>query len=109
LEKIVVSQEVSDYFEELILILYKDEYFGFVESATAYVDRIIDFIFHSIGTYPRNIAPEKLQKFGSYYLIFKANDHTSWYIFFDFDEIENIYLISAILNNHSPSIRFMNL
>lgn len=109
LEKIVISKEVSNYFEELIFKLHQQEYFGFLDSSIDYVDEIIDFIFSSIAHYPKKNSPHKLKKYGRFYLVFKMNNTTSWYIFFDFDKKKNTYLIKAILNNHLEEIKFLNL
>lgn len=108
MEKIIISNEVSNQLEELILILHKEEYFGFMDSATDYVDSIIDFIFSSIETYPKKNSPKELNQIGKFYLVFKMNSATSWYIFFDFDQNKNIYLVKSILNNHSREIKYLN-
>ena len=107
--KIIVSQEVIEYFEALIHLLYEKEYFGFVESAIQYVDKIIDFIYSEISTFPKINSPEELRKFGDYYIFYSINQTTTWYIFFQIDEIEQIYLITAIFNNHKPEIQHLNL
>jgi len=35
---------VLDYLDDLVFILFKEEYFGFMQSSYDYVDKIIDFI-----------------------------------------------------------------
>lgn len=40
-------------------------------------------------------------------MLYKANNHTSWYIFFD--QSEHKYLIKFITNNHTDFIQNFNL
>jgi hypothetical protein len=42
---VVISDEALNYLDDLIEILYKKEYFGFIESAEMYVVDIYDFYF----------------------------------------------------------------
>jgi hypothetical protein len=42
--EVIILTDVEDEIFGLIEILYKNEYFGFVESAELYVLNIIDFI-----------------------------------------------------------------
>lgn len=109
LEKIIISKEVADYFEKLVFALFENEYFGFVETAIDYVDEIIDFIYTSITIYPPQKTPDKLKHFGKFYMVFLANSRTTWYIFYEFEETKNVYLVTGILNNHLPELQFLNL
>jgi hypothetical protein len=52
LEKIIFKETVLEYFDDLLLILFEDEYFGFPDSARNYVNKIVDFIFSSISSFP---------------------------------------------------------
>ena len=100
MEKVVIfSDDFHHSLEELVEILYDEDYFGFKIDCHLYVDKIYDIIESSID-YPisRN-SPESFQKCGKKYLRYKANNHTFWYIFFD--EKDNRFLINHILNNHS--------
>ena len=42
--KVFISPAVVDYLDTLVYQLYKKEYFGFIEDAETYVDKIYDFI-----------------------------------------------------------------
>jgi hypothetical protein len=42
--QIKISQELELKLQDLIFILWENEYFGFLESAEDYVNRIFDFI-----------------------------------------------------------------
>ena len=44
MEKIVILPALENKLFDLVFILHDKEYFGFAESAIAYVDNIIDFI-----------------------------------------------------------------
>lgn len=103
--KIFYKPIVEEYINELIFILYKQEYFGFLEDAIAYKDGIIDFIEHNINYFPAKFTPFVLRKLGRQYIFYKANQRTTWYIFFE--KKDNIYLITFITNNHSEIIKHL--
>jgi hypothetical protein len=44
-EKVIFEKEVLDYFDDLVFALFKEEYFGFPESAQNYVDKIVVLLF----------------------------------------------------------------
>jgi hypothetical protein len=96
MEEVIILQEVEDKIFNLIETLYKNEYFGFVESAELYVLNIIDFIY-SIPTLKRK--PTADSKLGHFYCTYKHNDKTSWYISFDMED--GLYNIKNVTNNHS--------
>lgn len=49
MEKIILLQQnVTNFLEDLILILFEKEYFGFEEDAQLYVKNIYDFIEHEL-------------------------------------------------------------
>lgn len=96
MEKIVILPELENKLFDLIFTLYNKEYFGFVESAIAYVDNILDFI----NTIPnRKHKKTKNSKYGPYYCSYKSNSTTTWFICFNFED--DVYLIKNITNNHS--------
>ncbi len=82
--RIVFLPETLDYFNELSTILYKKEYFGFEESALAYVDTLLDDIKKSLHTKLSRKAPPYFKKYGKdmQYAIFKKNNNTQWFVFF---------------------------
>lgn len=91
-----MQPELAYELNKLIQILYKDEYFGFIESAQEYVDSIIDFIY----TIPNSRKKKtKNNIYGNFYCTYKYNHKTSWYIFFDNED--NIFLATFITNNHT--------
>ena len=98
MEKVIFKDKVLDYFEELVFILFKEEYFSYSENAVLYVDKIVDFIFLEINSFPHKITPQKLQYLGSNYIFYKANTRTTWYIFFE--QQGGVFLITGIVNNH---------
>ena len=55
------QNNVLDYFDDLIFVLFENEYFGFVESAEEYVIKISNFINANIETFPSKIAPNRLK------------------------------------------------
>lgn len=99
MEKIVVfSDEFHQSIEDLIEILYDKKYFGFKINCYNYASKIYDFIDAYIDFPILKSSPIKFQKFGKFYLKYRANNSTTWYIFFD--QRENKYLVNHILNNH---------
>ncbi len=98
MEKIIFKNNVLEYFDELVFLLFKEEYFSYAENAQLYVDKIVDFIFMEIKSFPHKRTPQKIKYLGSNYVFYKANNRTTWFIFFE--KQHNKYLITSILNNH---------
>jgi hypothetical protein len=98
LEKIIFKYKVLDYLDDLVYMLFKEEYFSYSENAQLYVDKIVDFIILEINCFPHKKTPEKLQYLGSNYIFYKANARTTWYVFFE--KQDTVFLITRILNNH---------
>jgi hypothetical protein len=67
-EKVILQKEVLDYLEELVYVLFENEYFSFKESAFEYVSKIICFAKDFIPENPHKTTPLELQKFGTYYV-----------------------------------------
>ncbi|MES2240340.1 MAG: hypothetical protein V4497_08795 [Bacteroidota bacterium] len=103
--KIFYKAEVENYINELIYILYKENYFSYLENAIEYKDRIIDFIEQNIASFPSKTTPLALYHLGSKYIFYKSNQRTTWYIFFE--KKENQYLITFITNNHTEIAKFL--
>ncbi|MCU4174882.1 hypothetical protein [Carboxylicivirga sp. N1Y90] len=105
--RILFLPETLQYFNDLSTILYQKEYFGFEESALAYVDSLLDDIKESLHTKLTKKAPEYFNKYGKgmQYATFKKNKNTHWYVFFSIYEKEDelIYLVRYISNNHVDS------
>lgn len=102
--KIFYKIEVEIFLNNLIYILYKADYFSYVENAIEYKDNIIDFIDQNIQSFPHKLTPLPLFYLGSNYIFYKSNSRTTWYIFFEKEE--NQYLITYISNNHTEIAKF---
>ncbi|HKL90533.1 MAG TPA: hypothetical protein VJ880_05080 [Allomuricauda sp.] len=79
-QKIIVTDDVVAYLDELVKVLYEKEYFGFIDSAINYVVNVYGFI----ETIPREIhkkSPVALVKYGTYYSFFNTCSCTTWYSF----------------------------
>ncbi|WP_291101014.1 MULTISPECIES: hypothetical protein [unclassified Flavobacterium] len=96
--KIIFTSQVIDFLDELVRILYKKEYFGFIENAEEYVSKIYDAVPENIKLSIHKSTPENLKYLGSNYVFYKANNRTTWYIFFE--KRNNKFLITGIINNH---------
>ena len=99
--KVLMTKEVNDYLVELISTLYKEDYFGFEDSAVEYVLTLYDDIKLSLPHKLKKKAPAYFDKYGEelYYAIYKKNRNTQWYVFFQYEN--EVYLVRYIGNNHS--------
>lgn len=61
--KIIYTRDFIEYLDNLIQILCKKEYFGFIESADFYISKIYDFIEESIEKFPVKQAPHTITIF----------------------------------------------
>lgn len=89
---------VINYLDELVRILYKKEYFGYLETAEEYVSKIYDVIPDIIKLNIHKSIPESLHYLGSNYIFYKSNQRTTRYVFFE--KRKNDFLITGIINNH---------
>ena len=92
--------EVEIYLSELIELLYAKGYFSFPDQAINYVRKIREYIENEIYTAHKRKAPKHFSQYGKEmsFFIYKVNDYTSWYIFFQ--QEDDVYLIRYITNNH---------
>lgn len=102
---IVFQRNVLDYFDDLIFVLFQEQYFGFIESSEIYVDKIVDFIKNDLATFPSKKTPIQLQYLGSNYVFYQSNQRTTWYIFFEQSNYN--YLITNIINSHNEKIKWL--
>jgi hypothetical protein len=104
--KIIYKNDLAIFFNSLIYDLYAQEYFGFLESAIEYKEKIIQYIESNIGKALTREAPDKLKFLGSRYFFYKMNSYTTWYIFYE--QKESSYLITEIFNNHYYLAKYLN-
>ncbi|WP_281336869.1 hypothetical protein [Flavobacterium eburneipallidum] len=102
---ILYRPEVESYLNELIFVLFKENYFSYLENSILYKDKIIDFIENDIATFPSKKTPSALKNFGSKYIFYKSNQRTTWYVFFE--SKKNNYLITNIINSHSEESKWL--
>jgi hypothetical protein len=110
--KVIAIPEVYEYLENLVDILYVNDYFGFEDAAVNYVKELIDDMQATLPIRLHKPAPKYFDKYGKdlYYATFKKSNRTTWYAFFtkhrQDDEI--IYLVRYISNNHVTG-QFLNI
>jgi len=102
--KITYTSEVIAYLDDLVKILYKKEYFGFIKSAEEYVSQIYDSVPGNLKAKNYKISPKGLKNLGSKYIFYKANSRTIWYIFFE--NKDEKYIITGIINSHSEEVKY---
>ena len=97
--------KVVDYFLELADIFYEKGYFGFEENAIKYVRELFEDIRDYLPNKVKKIAPMYFDKYGKgmFYAVFKRNQNTSWYVFFNIYQtnVETVLLVRYISNNHT--------
>lgn len=95
--------EVREYFRELALILYKKEYFGFKEDAKKYARELFNAVEKDLPNKQKKKAPEYFSKYGNnlQYAVFKKNNITQWYVFFETYTEQKTYVVTYIGNNHT--------
>ncbi len=105
MEKIIFTDNVLQYFENLVFNLFEEEYFGFPESAKDYVDKIVTFVLSNISNFPSKETPKSIKYLGTNYIFYKTNSRTTWYIFFE--KRETNYLVTSIINNNSIEVGYL--
>lgn len=100
MEKVSIQYlpEIENFINDLNDLLFEKEYFSFYEYASTYVDNLTFFIERELHHFPHKKTPKKLKNFGSFYVFYKPNNRTTWYIFFE--KRGNRYLITHLTNNH---------
>jgi len=105
--KVLATNEVNEYWENLITILYEKGYFGSEMFAKRYVDELVYDIKTNLPYKTNKPAPKHFEKYGEElrYANFKKNKRTTWYVFFEtYEENEEItYLVCHIENNHTAA------
>ncbi len=105
MEKVIFTDIVLQYFDNLVFNLFEEEYFGFPESAKDYVDKIVTFVLLSISNFPSKETPKPIKYLGTNYIFYKTNSRTTWYIFFE--KRETNYLVTAVINNNSIEVGYL--
>lgn len=103
--KVLYKSQVEDYLFDLVVILFKDDYFSYLENADSYKNNIVDFVENNIQNFPSKKTPSNLETFGSNYIFYKSNARTTWYIFFE--QQDKNYLVTQILNNHCEEAKWL--
>jgi hypothetical protein len=102
---IIFKQSVIQYLDELVLVLYINEYFGYIENAELFVDKLTDYINENIITFPARKTPLKIKYLGSKYMFYKSNQRTTWYIFFE--QKDTNFVITNIINSNSKEVKWL--
>jgi len=103
--KILYKPEVEIFFFDLVLVLFKNDYFSYFENAENYKNKIIDFVERNLSTFPAKKTPLKLSNFGSHYIFYQSNTRTTWFIFFE--QKQSKYLVTNIINNHCEDAKWL--
>ncbi len=82
MEKVIINAHTINKLDELVIILYENEYFGFYEDAQNYVGLIIKFIYTIVKQRRRKTLNSQN---GIYYSQYSPNKNTTYYISFDME------------------------
>lgn len=103
--EVIFTPTVINFLDDLVRILYKKEYFGYIESAEEYVSKIYEAIPEIIKTTHHKQTPSSLKHLGSNYVFYNSNKRTTWYVFFE--KKNQKYLITGIINNHCEEAKLI--
>ena len=96
--------EMRDYLEELVIVLYQKEYFGWLDTSQKYVDDLFLDIKTNLPTRRHVPAPPYFDKYGKdmYYAAFRKSKRTIWFVFFSkYQQNDGVFfLVRYIANNH---------
>jgi hypothetical protein len=102
--KIIFLPDVQLYLQELVHILYYNNYFGTEESSSKYVRELWADILDNLSKLPKKEAPPSFNRFGMEmsYVTIRKNKRTSWYVFFIEYEVEGeiVFQVRHITNNY---------
>jgi hypothetical protein len=103
--KVLFLPEIRDYFHELAQILYEKGYFGFEDTAIQYAEDLFNDIADTLPIKHKKHAPAYFDQYwkGMSYAVFKKNERTQWYVFFNtyISGGETVYLVRYMSNNHA--------
>ena len=66
--EIIFTPHVIDFLDNLVRVLYKKEYFGFIETAEKYVFKIYDEVPQKINLGNFKLTPKSLKYLGANYI-----------------------------------------
>lgn len=95
------------YLNELVDVLFYENYFSTRESAVDYVTRLIDIVENQIGKKQHYHVPQAVAHYGSWIIHFNISKKTTWY--FVFEKSGNRYLITYVFNNYAKEAQNLNL
>ena len=100
--KVIFSKASIEYLDRLILELYLNEYFGFLENAKEYVVRLTNEISTTIH------LKQKRHHYGKYnkpskdiVASFNISKSVTWFVFYEVKN--NTYIIKRIINSQNKT------
>ena len=67
--KVIFTPHVIDFLDDLVRVLHKKEYFGFIETAEEYVSKIYDAVTDNIKLSSHKLTPKTLKYLCSNYIL----------------------------------------
>jgi hypothetical protein len=97
---------VLKYFNELIDVLFYENYFLYKESAINYVTKLISALENQIDNKKHYQTSPPISKYGDFLVHLNVSQHTTWY--FVFNKKDHRYLITHVFNNYSKEAIKLN-
>ena len=104
-KRIIYSKFFENYLNELIDILFYQEYFSYIENAEKYVVALKEDIEKYIDVKQQYQTPKNLSRHRNLFIVVSLNNKTSWFVFFE--KKDNRFLIQYITNNHMEEASFL--
>jgi len=100
--KVIYTPTAISYLNDLVDILYNKGYFSFEQSAVTYVVTLVNDMQATIHLRQKHRAPDSFTRYGNdlWYVSYPKNKRTTWYFFFTYHHVEDIFFIRYITNNH---------
>ena len=77
MEKIIYKNDILDYFDDLVFLLFNKKYFSYQENADKYLEKLIQFVSDNIRDFPNRKTPQELKYLGSYYIFYNSDKRTT--------------------------------
>ena len=93
-----ISSYRQKFLEDLVLELFQNDYFSYMESSIEYVQNLIENTEKKLHQLKYHSTPNALKSYGELYISYQSSKRTTWYIFFS--KKGNRVLVKYIMNNH---------
>ncbi len=104
--QIIYNKDVVKFLNDLIDILFDNEYFSYYDSSKKYVLKLKSEIQKTIHIKQKYNTPPRLIEYGKHYKKFTISKRTTWVVFYTLKN--GTYYINHITNNHSSDSQYIS-